>query len=203
MLTAQQLPGPTTSTPLGTTMDKQFPSPLHLRVLCRLPTDVIIGAAYQWYVSQHQPGDHPTAPEARTFFHTINELTARSYVAAAVADFRSRVAAGDPKALAVDKGLRHDVTWYEMQAAAVFEAGRVSAGDPGLHLSRFATEHLITLVKAWSTAESRMVCLNDDIPDALTFARPLLNTVVRGFLRARYNTPSQYEVFLDGSNGCE
>jgi hypothetical protein len=55
---------------------------------CRTPKDVVLSAAYQWYISQFQPGAHPPAPEGREGFASLSNWLAKCYAVAAINDIR-------------------------------------------------------------------------------------------------------------------
>jgi hypothetical protein len=153
-----------------------------------------------WYLSQFKPDSHPVVPDARTSFISTTTNRGTAYMRAADADFRARVKAGDKNATAYVEAVhspRHTMT---LQQTTEYEGMLVQHGSA---LSGREQEHLLALVWVWSQPGAKVVCLNDDAGDTVDASRPLMDSVIRRFLAARYSTPSKFELPKSGTNGCK
>jgi hypothetical protein len=150
-----------------------------------------------WYVSQFQPGNHPIASDNRTTFSTMGDATARDYWNAAVADFRTSLAAGDLQATAY-KNEHEGHSWFNQIALDYM----LQSGRGGPKLAEAAQRQLHKLVQTWTEPGAKSLVLNDDVTDAFAAVRPLMNSVIRGFLDARYSRKSHFELAY-GVNGCK
>lgn len=156
----------------------------------------MVPSAYMWYVSQFQPGKHPTAPNARTTLHDLNEAVARPYLDAAVADFEAKLAAKDPKAIAYAQHVRRK---GQVQVAVEYAL----SSEPGPRENEVGNKHVQQLVETWSKPGAKMVCLNDDVPESAAAARPMINEAVRSFLKGHYKRASAFELESGDINGCQ
>jgi hypothetical protein len=159
---------------------------------------MIGSGGYMWYVSQFQPGQHPIAPDARTTFSTVNDLKARMYEDAAVADFQARLAALDLRAMAYNKQHAGDKSLEQIAMAY-----QLHLKFPGPSVAATAQGHLHELITTWCEPGAMNVVLNDDVTKFFAATRPLMNAVVQGFLDARYNRPSSFELLYEGVNNCK
>lgn len=164
---------------------------------------MVLSVAYQWYISQFQPGSHPTAPDARAGFASLNNWVAKCYEVAAVndirvtpraAEYRQRVRKTKATSLAVNAEATVGIA-VALEAAA---AGK----PPGRYMAKQIANHTAQLTKAWDQPGRKMVCLQDDADALYDAVRALFNPPVRDFLAARYPTPSQYELPAGKTNGC-
>lgn len=141
-------------------------------------------AAYQWWISKHQPGDHPYHPDNMFGFLAVDNRAAASLLFAAVADLSAKHKRADGPAN------------KSAAVRAVLEHG------PGDNVASSAQLQVSTLRRTWSKATVKVVCMQDEIADSYDIARPLVDNVVREFLQTRYAQPSRYELHDGGSNGC-
>jgi hypothetical protein len=164
---------------------------------------VVIAAAYQWYISQFQPGLHPTAPDSRSTFVSLSNWIAKCYSVAAINDirinpdflkYRERVKHTKPFSLAINAEATVGI------AAALEDAA--AGKPPRQYLVKQRANHTAELGKVFDQPALKIVCLNDDIDDLYAAVRPLINPTVVDFLAARYPTPSQYELPDGRVNGC-
>lgn len=169
-----------------------------LLLCCRSDKDVVMAAAYEWYVQQFQPGNHLKALGTRDGLIHLGDVMAGRAAFAAVADHHPPQVEGphNGSRLHVRRSFHPVVSGspiiHEAVAAAV-QAAR--AGMPGARMLLIEREAFFTLNRDWSRPGARVVCLNDDINQGFEFVRPLLNPMVRRFLGSRYTVPSQYELW--------
>lgn len=171
----------------------------------RTPNDLLVPSAYMWYVAQFQPGQHPTAPDARTTFSSVDQVMARGGANAARDDFDARLNRNDATAVAHHK--LHNATsasrmnpYFGLQKiAADYE---LANGLSGSKTSAWLRQQLHKLIMTRSQPGSKMVCLNDDLTELYGFGRPIVDHAIRGFLAARYSKPSQFELH-SSLNGCK
>lgn len=156
----------------------------------------MVSSAYMWYVSQFQPGKHPTAPNARTTLHELNEAVAGPYLDAAVADFEAKLAAKDPKAITYARHVRRK---GQVQVAVDYAL----SSRPGPKEEEVGEKHIQQVAKTWTKPGVKMVCLNDDVPESVAAARPMLNGAVRNFLKQHYRRASAFELESGDINGCQ
>lgn len=165
---------------------------------------MLLAAAYQWYVSQYQPGTHPNLPDAHSSFVAINDMTSRSFLPAALEDLRARQRANDADAEAFVTSTEFPTGGYQKQLsmAAAAAADQAAAGHFGPHLTTRASMLKYSLQKAWTKPGAKVVCLQDDLNDAYADARQLIDPIVRRFLASEHPVPSQFELPQGTSNGC-
>lgn len=164
---------------------------------------MVLAAGYQWFVSQFQPGNHPTAPDSRSAFASLSNYLARCYAVAAIndiritpkaAEYRTRVRRTKATNLAINAETTVGIA-VALDAAA---AGQMA----GNYMEAQQLNHTAQLNKTWDEPGVKMVCLNDDIDDLYAPVRPLINPTVVEFLESRYPTPSQYELPPGRTNVC-
>jgi hypothetical protein len=153
-----------------------------------------------WYISQFQPGSHPTVPDARTSFVSTNKETGRDYMRAAFNDFQARVIASDPHVAAYAAAQNKAPKLLSLQQTTDFEARLPQHGPAVLGYQQV---HLLYLVRAWLQPGAKMVCLNDDVEESMVGVRPLFQPVIQSFLAKRYSTPSTFELPMGHTNGCK
>lgn len=147
------------------------PSPHALLLLlllwsvCRTDKDVILSAAYNWFVSQFQPGSHPPAPDNRSAFVSLSNYIAKCYTVMAVNDirtgktpkaaqYRAKVLKTKPLTMAINAE-------YRVGIEAALEAA--AAGDPpGKYLAGYQKNHTQQLAAVWDGPGVKMVALQDD-----------------------------------------
>lgn len=167
-----------------------------------------VWAAYQWYVSQYQPGLHITAPDNQSSWTSINSARAFQILHGAITDFKAALAANDAAATAIIHAnhiSNYSEINYHSQAAygAAWAAMREWEGlPPALGLRSAARSLLRVLQEDFKRKGSKVVCMQDDLPDEYSAARQLIDPVVRGFLARKYSEPSQYELPEGVTNGC-
>lgn len=174
---------------------------------CRTPYDTSLAAAYQWYISQFQPGTHHSLPDAQFGWAAFNDYTARPFLDAALSDLHAQQEAGDRAALSVaphTDGKTAD--FHDRAAAAASWAANVAAesGDLGTQLQQRVKTYERTLQATWSKHGQKVLCFQDDLGDAYAAARQLADPVIKRkrLMAQRYPRASQFELPEGTSNGC-
>jgi len=127
---------------------------------------VILSAAYNWFVSQFQPGSHPPAPDNRSAFVSLSNYIAKCYAVMAVNDirtgktpkaaqYRAKVKQTKPLTMAINAE-------YRVGIEAALEAA--AAGEPpGKYLAGYQKNHTQQLAAVWDGPGVKMVALQDDL----------------------------------------
>lgn len=115
-----------------------------------------------WYVSQFQPGQHTTAPDARTSFSTVNSQLLTAFAIAVGQDFDARLAAADSKAQLSHSHCKQTKQYQQnpqvekKRLAMEFE---VAGGFNGPKTAAYTRQLLHQLIKTWSAPGAKVVCL--------------------------------------------
>lgn len=173
---------------------------LDLPLTCRTRHDLPLHAAYQWYISQHQPGRHPTHPDGHFGFVVINDKAALLHMNATLLDFQDRLRTRDPAAITISQTPQYNGRPVFWQAVAAMDMYR--NGQYGPHRVNRTTAYQRSLAAAWSQDGTKIICMQDDVSVGYVIGRQLLDPVIVAFLQERYPQPSQYELPAGMSNGC-
>jgi hypothetical protein len=163
----------------------------------------VLAAAYNWYISQFQPGQHPAALDSRSTFFSLSNFVAKCYEIAAINDIRV-----NPKWKEYRERVKHTkrtslaVNAEATVGIAVALDSAAAGNSPGQYLSKQRANTTAELTRAFDQPGVKMVCLNDDIDDLYAAVRPLINPAVVDFLSGRYPQPSQYELPAGKVNDC-
>lgn len=177
-------------------------------LLCRSPTDLLLGPAYDWFVAQFHPGHHVRAPSNRAKLVNLSDKVANTLMLAALQDLQDRAATGDGDSVAANMSLPASGDGQGGQlararAAATFEVARsVIYGLPGRYVASKSHAYVYVLIEAWTSMDAKVITITDDLTRDSASALGLLNPVVNGFLVARYSRPHQVEMPSTHSNVC-